>query len=235
MLFLAVRSILIKTGPAGYTPDKMLVVRRPDGQVILDLADSSLPRTQFANQLLDFDEATSQDVTQSFDVAVTKEVIEYAVRCAPFPSLSPSPRGRALAHAAPPRRPAKFPSVRSLTLFFPSNHGEDTTRVSFVGFKGEYSALTVRLPSALSSLLSRGEAALADELHPRSATRSSPSTRRRPTRPTTPRSPGSTRRRTAASARLAPSSPSPFSLCLCAPELSVAQYTMHCNTSLSLY
>ncbi|KPV75375.1 uncharacterized protein RHOBADRAFT_26697 [Rhodotorula graminis WP1] len=91
------RSILIKTGPAGYTPDKMLV---------------------FANQLLDFDEATSQDVTQSFDVAVTKEVVEYAVR------------------------PAKFPSVRSLTLFFPSNHGEDTTRVSFVGFKGEYSALT---------------------------------------------------------------------------------------------
>ncbi|GJN89180.1 hypothetical protein Rhopal_002154-T1 [Rhodotorula paludigena] len=91
------RSILIKTGPAGYTPDKMLV---------------------FANQLLDFDEATSQDVTQSFDVAVTKEVVEYAVR------------------------PAKFPSVRSLTLFFPSNHGEDTTRVSFVGFKGEFSALT---------------------------------------------------------------------------------------------
>ncbi|GAA6049627.1 hypothetical protein JCM3770_005042 [Rhodotorula araucariae] len=91
------RSILIKTGPAGYTPDKMLV---------------------FANQLLDFDEATSQDVTQSFDVAVTKEVVEYAVR------------------------PAKFPSVRSLTLFFPSNHGEDTTRVSFVGFRGEYSALT---------------------------------------------------------------------------------------------
>ncbi|GAA5997925.1 PITH domain-containing protein [Rhodotorula paludigena] len=91
------RSILVKTGPAGYTPDKMLV---------------------FANQLLDFDEATSQDVTQNFDVAATKEVVEYAVR------------------------PAKFPSVRSLTLFFPSNHGEDTTRVSFVGFKGEYSALT---------------------------------------------------------------------------------------------
>lgn len=36
---------------------------------------------QFANQLLDFDEATSRDVTQSFDVAVTKEVVEYAVRC----------------------------------------------------------------------------------------------------------------------------------------------------------
>ncbi|GAA6027402.1 hypothetical protein JCM8097_007833 [Rhodosporidiobolus ruineniae] len=91
------RSILVKAGPAGYTPDKLQV---------------------FANQALDFDEATSVDVTQSFDVAVTREVVEYAVR------------------------PAKFPSVTSLTLFFPSNHGEDTTRISFVGFKGEYSALT---------------------------------------------------------------------------------------------
>ncbi|GAA5825745.1 hypothetical protein JCM11251_000357 [Rhodosporidiobolus azoricus] len=87
------RSILIKTGPAGHTPDKMQV---------------------YANRSLDFDEASSIDVTQSFDVAVTREVVE----------------------------PAKFPSVQSLTLFFPSNHGEDTTRIYFVGFKGEYSALT---------------------------------------------------------------------------------------------
>ncbi|GAA5860040.1 hypothetical protein JCM1840_001853 [Sporobolomyces johnsonii] len=91
------RTILVKAGPAGFTPDKMQV---------------------FANQQLDFDEATSTDVTQSFDVAVTREVVEYAVR------------------------PAKFPSVQSLTLFFPSNHGEDTTRISFIGFKGEYSPLT---------------------------------------------------------------------------------------------
>ncbi|GAA5958206.1 hypothetical protein JCM21900_000142, partial [Sporobolomyces salmonicolor] len=91
------RTILVKAGPAGFTPDKMQV---------------------FANQQLDFDEATSTDVTQSFEVAVTREVVEYAVR------------------------PAKFPSVQSLTLFFPSNHGEDTTRISFVGFKGEYSPLT---------------------------------------------------------------------------------------------
>ncbi|BGP31821.1 hypothetical protein JCM10296v2_003596 [Rhodotorula toruloides] len=91
------RSILIKAGPAGYTPDKMQV---------------------FANQLLDFDEASSLEPTQTFDVPVTRDVVEFAVR------------------------PAKFPSVRSLTLFFPSNHGEDTTRVFFVGFKGEYSAFT---------------------------------------------------------------------------------------------
>ncbi|GAA5970920.1 hypothetical protein JCM11641_004509 [Rhodosporidiobolus odoratus] len=91
------RSILIKAGPAGFTPDKLKV---------------------YANQKLDFDEATSLEVTQEFEVAVTREVIDFAVR------------------------PAKFPTVTSLTLFFPSNHGEDTTRISFLGFKGEYSPLT---------------------------------------------------------------------------------------------
>ncbi|GAA5844371.1 hypothetical protein JCM3766R1_006371 [Sporobolomyces carnicolor] len=91
------RSILIKSGPAGFTPDKLRV---------------------FANRQLDFDEATSTEVTQEFEVAVTRQVVELVVR------------------------PAKFPSVTSLTLFFPSNHGEGTTRISFVGFRGEYSPLT---------------------------------------------------------------------------------------------
>ena len=44
-------------------------------------------------------------------------------------------------------RPSKFPAVHSLTLFFPSNAGEDTTRVSFVGFKGEYTPLAREPPS----------------------------------------------------------------------------------------
>lgn len=91
------RSIVIRAGPAGYTPDKMQV---------------------YANQLLDFDEATSVDPTQTFEVPVSRDVVEFAVR------------------------PAKFPSVQSLTLFFPSNHGEDTTRISYVGFKGEFSNFT---------------------------------------------------------------------------------------------
>lgn len=56
------RSILIKSGPGGHTPDKMQV---------------------FVNQALDFDEASSVQVTQSFDVAQTKDVIELAVRSVP--------------------------------------------------------------------------------------------------------------------------------------------------------
>ncbi|KAG0241261.1 hypothetical protein BGW41_006115 [Actinomortierella wolfii] len=36
-------------------------------------------------------------------------------------------------------RVSKFSSLRNLTLFFPENHGGDTTRISFVGLKGEFS------------------------------------------------------------------------------------------------
>lgn len=39
-------------------------------------------------------------------------------------------------------RPAKFSSLKSLTLFFPSNRGADTSRIYFLGLKGEFSAFT---------------------------------------------------------------------------------------------
>lgn len=58
------------------------------------------------------------------------------------PSLLAPNRKLTSAPRLPFRRPAKFPAIHHLTLFFPSNQGEDTTRVSFVGFKGEYSPLT---------------------------------------------------------------------------------------------
>ncbi|SCV74304.1 BQ2448_6736 [Microbotryum intermedium] len=91
------KSILIKAGPQGWTPDKVKV---------------------FSNQTLDFDEATSTACTQEFDIAATRGVTEYAVK------------------------PAKFPSVSSLTLFFPASTGEDTVRIFFVGFKGEHKPFT---------------------------------------------------------------------------------------------
>ncbi|KAL8292539.1 hypothetical protein RQP46_001151 [Phenoliferia psychrophenolica] len=91
------RSIVVKGGPAGHTPSKLKI---------------------FANQLLDFDEAASNEATQTVDIALVRDPVEYALR------------------------PSKFPAVQNLTLFFPENHGEDSTRISFVGFKGEYSPLT---------------------------------------------------------------------------------------------
>lgn len=36
-------------------------------------------------------------------------------------------------------RPAKFPNVTSLTLFFPASQGADTTRVYYIGFLGQFS------------------------------------------------------------------------------------------------
>lgn len=35
-------------------------------------------------------------------------------------------------------RPAKFPSVTSLTLFFPASQGADTTRIYYIGFLGQW-------------------------------------------------------------------------------------------------
>ncbi|CAD6893125.1 unnamed protein product [Tilletia controversa] len=48
-------------------------------------------------------------------IAVTREVVEY------------------------PLRPAKFSNVHTLTLFVPRSLGEETTRIYFLGFKGEWS------------------------------------------------------------------------------------------------
>ncbi|KAI9208443.1 galactose-binding domain-like protein [Polychytrium aggregatum] len=37
-----------------------------------------------------------------------------------------------------PTRMAKFSNVRSLALYFPSNFGADTTTITYIGFKGEW-------------------------------------------------------------------------------------------------
>lgn len=39
-------------------------------------------------------------------------------------------------------RVAKFASIRSLTLFFSENFGGDTTKISFIGLKGEFSEVS---------------------------------------------------------------------------------------------
>ena len=37
------------------------------------------------------------------------------------------------------RRPAKFPNVSVITLFFPASQGAETTRIYYVGFFGQWS------------------------------------------------------------------------------------------------
>ena len=36
-------------------------------------------------------------------------------------------------------RPAKFPNVSVVTLFFPASQGAETTRIYYVGFLGQWS------------------------------------------------------------------------------------------------
>ncbi|KAG0196884.1 hypothetical protein BGX28_009643 [Mortierella sp. GBA30] len=68
---------------------------------------------------LDFDNAESTVPTQDWDLVEDSygQIAEYNTRV------------------------AKFSSIRSLTLFFSENFGGDTTKISFIGLKGEFSEL----------------------------------------------------------------------------------------------
>lgn len=72
----------------------------------------------YANlESLDFEEASSgtiQSQQKLQSIAVAREAISY------------------------PLKTAKFNNVRSITLFIPSSLGGDTSRIYFIGFKGEW-------------------------------------------------------------------------------------------------
>ncbi|KAK4644901.1 hypothetical protein QC761_309010 [Podospora bellae-mahoneyi] len=110
--------------------DEQLLVNVPfTGQVklhsiLLRTSDSdSAPKTMkviINRDDVDFDVAESATATQEFELARTGEVQEIAVRR------------------------ARFNAVRRLSLFFPDNFGdgdEDVTRISYIGFKGEWMQL----------------------------------------------------------------------------------------------
>ncbi|CAP70843.1 uncharacterized protein PODANS_3_9010 [Podospora anserina S mat+] len=110
--------------------DEQLLVNVPfTGQVklhsiLLRTSDSdSAPKTMkviINRDDVDFDVAESATATQEFELARTGEVQEVAVRR------------------------ARFNAVRRLSLFFPDNFGdgdEDVTRISYIGFKGEWMQL----------------------------------------------------------------------------------------------
>lgn len=111
----AVRSLLIKSGPGGQTASTVKLVRAATATQVQKLTDSA---AQFRNQDLDFDECEEMQETQAFDVPVTRDAVEYALRL------------------------SKWPSTSSLTMYFPASHGDETTRVYFIGFRGEYSKFT---------------------------------------------------------------------------------------------
>jgi len=89
------RALLLKTGPAEHTPSKVALYNNV--------------------QHVDFSDITDLKPTQEFTVAQGREVGEYHVMT------------------------AKFPSVTSITLFFPASQGADTTRIYYVGFLGQWS------------------------------------------------------------------------------------------------
>ncbi|TIB77714.1 DUF1000-domain-containing protein [Wallemia mellicola] len=72
----------------------------------------------YANQFLDFGDLDSDPAaTQEIELVQSSECIEYPIKI------------------------SKFNSVKNLTLFFPENFGDDTSRLYFVGFKGSWTEL----------------------------------------------------------------------------------------------
>ncbi|KAI0249843.1 DUF1000-domain-containing protein [Lactifluus subvellereus] len=70
----------------------------------------------FANiDNLDFSDAQDEEPLQQLDVAVGREVGQY------------------------PLKPAKFPNVSTITLFFPASQGAETIRIYYIGFLGQWS------------------------------------------------------------------------------------------------
>ncbi len=64
---------------------------------------------------LDFDSAESSKPTQEFKLLRDNvDVVEYQTRI------------------------AKFNNVQSIALYFDENYGNDVTRISYIGFKGEW-------------------------------------------------------------------------------------------------
>jgi hypothetical protein len=92
------------------------------------LDDSSAPKTVklFVNREdLDFDTASEAEATERLELAQDLRVLEYPVK-----------RNR-------------FTMTRSLTLFFEDNWGAETTRISYLGFKGEFMPLSKEPVSVL--------------------------------------------------------------------------------------
>ncbi|TAQ88047.1 hypothetical protein B7494_g3616 [Chlorociboria aeruginascens] len=71
----------------------------------------------YINRDLDFSSASDLEPTQSFNLSRTSEIQDIGVK-------------RAL-----------FGKVQSLTLFVEDNYGEDTTRMTYLGFKGDWMQL----------------------------------------------------------------------------------------------
>lgn len=69
------KSILVKAGPAGFTPDKIRIVPRPPFSPPDPQTDG-----QFSNMTLDFSDVDTTLPTQEFDLIATREVVEFILR-----------------------------------------------------------------------------------------------------------------------------------------------------------
>jgi hypothetical protein len=85
-----------------------------------DESQPSVMKVYINREDIDFDSVEEQEPTQQWNL------------------VNDTPAGIAPEY---PTKVSKFTNVRNLTLFFPGNFGSDSTRLSYIGFKGEYTAI----------------------------------------------------------------------------------------------
>jgi hypothetical protein len=117
------RSIVLKTGPGGLTPESCHIVSLHTRLVShLHLADFTIT-PQYVNEPgLDFSSVEGRPAKEIVNLVPRRESVEYALR------------------------PSKFAAVSSIQLVFPNNISdgdEETTRVYYVGFKGEWNEVSI--------------------------------------------------------------------------------------------
>ncbi|CAG8520847.1 5440_t:CDS:2 [Diversispora eburnea] len=72
---------------------------------------------------VDFDTVESFTATQEWELASTSQIISY------------------------PTKINKMYNVRNITLYFPENYGDEITKISYLGFKGEWTEATSPNPA----------------------------------------------------------------------------------------
>ena len=136
------RALLLKAGPADQTPAKVALVRHRDSLLRTSSTLTFTALGQFPNfDHVDFSDIADMKPVQEFTVPQGRDVGEYHVMCVSPPFCMKSMYAGLIALLSF-FRPAKFPNVTSITLFFPASQGADTTRIYYVGFLGQWSEVS---------------------------------------------------------------------------------------------
>lgn len=137
-----IRSICVIGGPEGACPTKMKACVAGRARGVPQPAhprSATRPAASFLNKdHLDFGAVEDMPPVQTWELVENLDgAVEYPTRCACAPARGCG--ARAPLTGPPPRhRYSRFQNVNAITLHFPDSFNEDTSVISYLGFKGEH-------------------------------------------------------------------------------------------------